>query len=426
MDWKRVRYREPEVAMTTGLMKLLSDSETFDLAGKSAATIEQVSRDAFGTPWSLPETVRITLVTGAGKLARQKYDEGAAKAVTGTLRTLGYKDDASGSPGTYKQQHDTGKNLKTVVVYPKVVPLAAGAGQLSIDDGPAESLIPEDSPEYKIAHSSLSVFQRMVDSKCSTWSQKKALVTAIDGIKDTVQTLDGKLLKGTPLTDSEQDFYDAVSVQSLDDKQAHVRECMHKHVDDGNLTAAEKRQLLDQVGDRIATLTKDIAKESKPKVFERLKNQKTKAEQRKEKISGISPKAPSRLRREADIVKLHKELSPLLEMEAAAKGRLLSVKETQSMARKEEIEQEIADLEEASREWFESDDAFDARVAATRSVAAAASKKTVKKKAAPSTTAATKWVTPTTKKASAWKTTKPKNKPKGGNVFAAMMDSDSD
>ena len=85
------------------------ESETFDLAGQNVTTITNTIRSAFSEPMPLTEMIRITFVTGAGKLGRQKYDEGAAKAVTSTLRELGYEEDRGASAvlecaGSFKQR----------------------------------------------------------------------------------------------------------------------------------------------------------------------------------------------------------------------------------------------------------------------------------------------------------------------------------
>ena len=76
---------------TTTTFKILTESETFDLAGQNVTTIiTNTIQSAFRDPLPTTEMVRITFVTGAGKLGRQKYDDGAAKAVTLTLRELGF------------------------------------------------------------------------------------------------------------------------------------------------------------------------------------------------------------------------------------------------------------------------------------------------------------------------------------------------
>lgn len=306
--------------------------------------------DAFANPFPLSETVRLTFVTGAGKLARQKYDENAAKAVTAPLKELGYEDDAGGGPGTYKLQHDTGKNLKTVVVYPKVEGSTDGAtgGMEKLSVG-GESLIPEGTAEHKVAFASINVFERMISSMCPSWSQKRGCMKAIEELNATIQGLDDKLMTGTPLTDSEQDFYDSVSAQSLADKASKVKELMQSQVEEkGELTTSEKAFLLQQVSDRIETLQKDLTeaeKANKAKRVETLASNLQKAKDRKEMLSKITPRRPHPLKNDGEIAKLRKELAPLLQMEAAAKGRLLSIKETQALARKEPIEVEIAALE---------------------------------------------------------------------------------
>lgn len=331
------------------------DSETFDLAGKSAATIERAIKDAFETPFPLAETIRLTFVTGAGKLARQKYDENAAKSVTAPLKELGYEDDAGGGPGTFKLQHDTGKNLKTVVVYPKV----DGSSSLATNGAPADAmgnltvgggqgLIPEGTPQHKIAFAPMNVFERMVTSMCPSWSQKKGCMSAVEELNATIARLDEKLMTGTPLDDAEQDFYDSVSAKSLAEKAAKVKDLMHSQVENGDLTASEKSFLLQQVTDRIDNLQKELAEAqaaNKTKRVQVLKNNLSKATDRKEMLANMTPQKPHALKNANAIAKLRVELAPLLQMEAQTKGRLLSIKETQALARKEQIEAEIAELE---------------------------------------------------------------------------------
>jgi hypothetical protein len=304
--------------------------------------------------------IRITLVTGAGKLERQKYDEGAAKAVTGALRALGFEEDrgASAIPecaGSFKMQHDTGKNLKTVVVFPRILAEGDGAatglegklGAMGVN-GSSTALLREGSPEHKIAMASSAVFERMVGSMCPSWSQKKACVAAIDDVRQRLQGVEQKLLHGTPLDDAEQAFYDAVSATSLDEKATKVKDLMHKQVDEGKVTADERLQLLTQVKERIQSLTEEIEaaeKGGKPKRVEALTANKGKAQDRKKKLEGIVAQPPHPLKNEAEIAKLRREVEPLLEVEDGAKGRLLTLKESQAIAKKDDILEAIHQLE---------------------------------------------------------------------------------
>ena len=354
-------------SLCDSVFSMKTESETYDLAGSSAATIETTIREAFAEPFShlSDDTsggmIRLTFVTGAGKLGRARYDDGAAKAITSTLRELGYEEDRGASAvwecaGSFKQQHDTGKNLKTVVVFPKVVVNGDGAAATGASGGvgsrggatSATSLLPEGTTEHKIAHTSMNVFPRMIESMCPTWLQKKGCVAAITELVGVAEKLDGKLMQGEPLTEPEQDFYDSVSMTTLQEKLACVRELMHKQVDDGKITSDERQQLLSQVSEKLDSLAKDISEaeqQGKAKRVENLKGAVTKAQARREKLQSTSTISPPPLKNENGIAKLRKELKPLLEVEEAAKGRLLTLKESQAIARKDEILEEIAELE---------------------------------------------------------------------------------
>ena len=62
-------------------------------------------------------------------------------------------------------------------------------------------------------------------------------------------------------------------------------------------------------------------------------------------LDSITPRPPPKLKHAAEIAKLYTELAPLLVIEESCKGRLLSLKESQTMARKDEIQAEIFSLE---------------------------------------------------------------------------------
>lgn len=426
----------------------MTDHETFDLADATTATIETTVRDAFADPFAgLTEMIRLTFVTGAGKLGRARYDENAARALTNTLRELGYEEDRGASAiwecsGTFKLQHDTGKNLKTVVVFPKVQVqsgsgIASSMAGLGVGSASSEvSMIPEDSIDHKLAHTTMNVFPRMIESKCETWSQKKGCVSILTVLKETAESLDAKLVQGQPLTNPENDFYNSVSLTSLEEKLSCVRNLMAQQVDGGAITAEEKAVLLEQVTDRIECLEEEINEaknQGKNKRVETLTSQQVKARTRKEKLQGTTAKPPPPLKNEEAIAKLRKELTPLLEVEEAAKGRLLTLKESQVMARKDVILEEITSLEELSRGWFESDDTFDKRIKISRLAfeklrkQAAAKKKNTASTNKSSLPASTKWVVPGAKKTNSWAKPAKKSAPANGNLFAAMMnDSDSD
>ena len=419
-----------------------TESTTYDLAGLSKDGIATALTTALSNPLALPPgsdaMIRLTFVVGAGKNTRQRYDADAHKAVTSTLDKLGYSEDRGAScvaecGGSYKLQHDTGKNLKTVVVFP-FVESADGSGadgdRNATDGAAAGCLIPENSPGYKIAVCSLPTFRALLTNQCGTWSEKRGCLESLSALRSIVQECDDKLMNGQMLDEEEQNFYDAVV--DLSEKEAHAKEEATAMVEAGKLTAYERDLLLEQNAERIAALKKE-GKKIPDKVLKR-----------KALLEGISsPMSAPRLRHESKIAKLYKELGPLQRMEDAAKGRLLSVKETQTLARKDEILEEIDYLEQSSQGWFEEDDIFQQRVEACREKYAkvgggkkagagggkrvTATSASLNKIRAPSTN--NKWVVPGA--GGGWNsktgTKDKKKKSKGGAVFTAMMmDSDSD
>lgn len=421
-------------------------TETFDLGGQSASTLTALIQDAFTEPCTDSTVKRITLITGAGKLGRQKYDASAAKIVMHELQQAGYIEDRGASAiaacaGSYKSQHDTGKNLKTIVVFPKIIEQSVegvtdGVNGLSVGGA---CMLSEDSPEYKLAVCPGATLERILAAKCPTWSQKKQALAVLDDLCKQVQALDQKLMTGTVLTEAEQDFYDTVSSATLETKCGKIKEWMHAQVDEGKLTAAERALLLQQVQDRMAIVNTDIAAcgaDSATKK-QKLQSMHTKLHERQTKLSSLVPLPPPPLKHQPDIMALQKDMAPLADIQTKAAGRLLSVKESIAVGKLEELQQQVVELEDDSRGWWETDDAFEARVKASRQAVAAAGKQSKKKGKAAAAGAggragnlpsSAKWVVPGASTARGKKPTAAKNKaPRGGGVFAAMMmDSDSD
>jgi len=149
-------------------------------------------------------------------------------------------------------------------------------------------------------------------------------------------------MKGTPLDDAEQDFYDHVT--GLDDKIAYVKEELHKQVENGGVTKFEKEMLLEHNAERLEHIATEQTSAKGPKL-EKLKAMEEKMRERKDLLKNIDPIEPHKLRHEQAIAKLWKQVAPMLQVEDNARGRLLSVKETQAVARKDELMEEIEELE---------------------------------------------------------------------------------
>ncbi|KAL7544437.1 hypothetical protein ACHAWF_007817 [Thalassiosira exigua] len=373
-------------------IRAATESEAFDLAGHDAVNINHTIQDAFSQPFPLDDMLRITFVVGAGKLSRQKYDDKAMQTVTSALRQLDppFAEDRGAScvnecGGSYKTQHDTGKNLFTVVVFPRLAERAEdqaadGRAGSSAPSGeyPISFPLVEGTPEHTVLVASEETFQKMAPSMCPSWSEKKVCSELMKAALDTVEKMDAKLMTGTPLSDDENGFYDEVGgATSLGTKAECMKKLMHQQVESGGLTKQELDKLLQQVCDKIDAFNADIdeaMQKSHEKRASKLTAQKEKAVARKTMLEGHTAQPPQRLKHEARLVKLRKQLQPLVKLEQSAHGRLLTMKETKELAAMDDIMEEISELEEASRGWFEDDDAFEVRLEASRKKHAAAAK----------------------------------------------------
>ena len=394
--------------------------------------------------------IRITFVVGAGKLSRQKYDEKAMLAVTSTLKQIDYVEDRGAScvnecGGCYKTQHDTGKNLFTVVVFPLLVaghddgqPVRGGGkveNRKTNRGDEYEPLIPTNSPGYKIAVCRLPTFQNLLSTYCPTYSEKKECLRCLEGLLQVEKAIESKMIVGQPLDAGEQSFYNESS--ELKEKYAYVQQEANKHVEEGKVTLDERRVLVEMNEKRIETL---MAEKSSASVAEKLKRALTRKAQlqtlRDDLLSMHSTSFPPPLRHESKISALRKKLLPLQALEDSSRGRLLTLDETRALAAKEELLKEICELEEGSRGWFEEDEAFQERLEKSRERSRskrnggkAIMRSVGKEGGSGSTNAVNKWILPGEKPKSLWGASfgNSKLKGKGGAVFTAMMlDSSSD
>lgn len=398
------------------------------------------------------------------------------QVVTRVLKNeCGFAEDRGGSctresAGTFKTQHDTGKNVFTVVVFPKVEEDGGGTrdGEEENSSGdnrtrqyPLELPLTEGTPEHTVLLASEDTFRNMVDSSssssssgiCPSWTEKKTCQQLLQNALDTLRIMDELLLRGTPLSDPDQEFYDAVGgTPAVQSKHDHLKRCMQGHVEEGKLTPSERQKLLQQVEERIHHLHDEWQKalsQSREKKAQVLKLQLEKAKTRQSAIEAHPARSPLELyplKYQSQIQSLRKKLQPLKKLEQSAKGRLLTVKETKELSAIDEIEEEIREWERKSRGWFEGEEEFETRVELARAKFASSSSSSAKggkssgNGSAAKTTGkkgnagmTTNWLTPgglaakqaaLGKKAAASKTKKTNG---GGGVFAAMMlDSDSD
>ena len=355
-------------------IRAVSESNTtFDLAGQDAASIQSIIREAFSEPFHLADArrmIRITFVVGLGKAskasrARARYDRKGLQAVTSTLKELNYVEEKGASSlllecaGRFKTQHDTDKNLFTVVVFPGIV---------VVDKGGDEAMDNRDDTtnEHKklLASSSLPSFESLLSIHCPSYLEKRACLGCLEQLHKAEKYAEDKMAEGHLLTSKEREFYD--SSCQIEEKMALTQKEARRHVEEGRLTVKEKEMLVDMNQKRIETLMND---EKSPTVEMKLE----KSLARKKQLQSLaddslaeSTSYPPPLRYESQIADLRKKLLPLQALEGVPKGRLMTIDETRLLAEKEEIGREIERLENASRGWFEEEQAFWERVQRSR------------------------------------------------------------
>eukprot|EP00953_Heterococcus_sp_UTEX-ZZ885_P041500 21168-Heterococcus_DN1.PRE.2 len=243
-----------EFSEHSGLAKQIRSQDEsvneYDLAGMNEAQASSLVKDAFGSPIEGKEPIKVTFIIGAGKLARQRYDDNLSKYLSAALRELGYEEDRAASlcvecMGTFKSQHDTSKNVKTMHVFPRVA-LSGGDEDAAGAEGDAASAAVH-SIELLCASCELPTFKEMVYSEHhNTSCNSIARMYSIRHIKQ-------------PLTPQEQVLYDASSAELLSQKTQWLTASLKQLVDDGALTAAERTQVLAQLDSKLTALSAELA-----------------------------------------------------------------------------------------------------------------------------------------------------------------------
>ena len=320
--------------------------------------------------------LKITFVVGAGKLGRQRYDPNLTKYMGATLRDLGFEEDRAASAcmecqGTFKQQHDTDKNIKTLHVFPRVtIDAPEGAGGGAAEEPAAQNLSDLGSPGYLASVCAVDTFEKMVLSKTQSWAQRRRLLSELNDMMTRFKGIEQQMIDVVPLSPEDQELYDLTSTEDLQTKITWLNQKLKNMVEQGEITAGEKQQLLVQVEEKIATVETELGAavaEGKPKKEEKLKQMMGNVQARKQMLETIEPiRHP--LKHEKDIKDLRLQVIPLEKLEAT-KGRLLTMAEMKKIGQKPELEDQIAELESQSRGWFEDDVEFQTRCDAVKMAA---------------------------------------------------------
>jgi hypothetical protein len=347
-----------------GEIRASTSSEQFDLAGYTEERARQLIQNAFGAPLTAPtEMIRFTFVVGGGKLVRSRYNDDMTKWLTSALRDVGYSDDRSAaetfdSQGTYKQQHDTGQNLKYLIVYPRVTCSEVKEGGPN-GEGESGAEVDTSSPEYIVNSCEMSTFMEIVGAKVQSWQQKQRLQKCIEETSSKFKAVEEKLMQGVALTPAEQAIYDANSGVD-DEKLKWLKAEASGMVERGRLTAAEKQTVEQMLADQIVLGTKllmEATEQNKPKRMEKLSAQKQLLEKKLEEVKKITPIVYT-LKHAEEIVKLRIKMCALSALEDKGRSVSLTLADLKALEEKFDIEDRIQGYERASRGWFDTEEEF--------------------------------------------------------------------
>ena len=321
--------------------------------------------------------VRVSFLVGAGKLGRQKYDKDLAKTLCRALIALGFDEDQGAScipqcQGFFKHQHDTGRNLMLLHVFPKITEIAeskgegnaggggggggygggGGAGGGEADGGESWR---DMSPTMMAATASMATFEKMVPAKTPSWTQKKRLLDSLKEVGLQLRVCDEKLISMDKLTAEEEHLYELTSTDELSEKVQWLAAEVKTMVQEKRLTKAERNALVAQLDDKLVEYDTAQSAEGDDAteggggggVLGAAANADTAAlTKRREKIRAIAPITHA-LRREKELLKLYTKVAPLERLEET--GRLLEAAEVRKLAAKSDIDDEIEEVAKGCR-----------------------------------------------------------------------------
>merc|ERR1711865_76223 len=334
--------------------------ELYDLSGYSSAQVKDLVQDSFGTPIAASDAMRVSFTVGGGKNSRQKYSDDMPKFVKEALRGVGFEEDRGAScclqcQGSFKYQHDTDKNVKTMHVFPHVT--LPDTGAVGEDDGLFWT--PDTmSPVYMSTVCSLKTFTMMTQAKVPTFGQKKLLHKEMKEMVARIQEFEERMCNMQPLSDGEQELYDAADLECMAEKVKWLEEQMELMVCSGLLYSAELKELKASNTRTQATMQSNLeaaqaegAEKKAKKIGQRLAMQ----VQRAELLASSAANGPVWPQDELNRRKLIEQLwVKVLDLEKIENSKqLLGAAELAKLQKKGGLETELESTMAACRTWYD-------------------------------------------------------------------------
>lgn len=334
-----------------------------DLGNFTSASANDLILAAFSTPISSSIMFRATFVCGGGKLVRAKYPDSLPKDLMSALSSIGYKEDGGAHThiscaGSFKYQHDTGKNLKYVHVYPRICETSFVThlnGHEDNSDGEEKS----QTPSELVLTASQHAFEGIL-SCVPSLNQKKTLLNLLKQSANTLKSADAKLVKMEPLTTEEQALYD-MAVE-IPEKAAWLSTKMEEQVEKGPLTHTEQKEIAEKLTANLAKLTEEMSNfeifDTNPKAV-KLQKMHEVLTKKKEALSAIKPSVIP-VKRASEYSSLQKQLAVLEKIEQSKVPQPLEV--MMQLSKKPSILAQIKEIEDLNLGWFENVKDVEARM----------------------------------------------------------------
>jgi hypothetical protein len=196
------------------------------------------------------------------------------------------------------------------------------------------------------------------------------------------------MVRAEAISHSEQAMYDEFDADSVAEKVVWLTANLKSMVEAAQLSAAEKLQLVAQVGEKLEMAEKQFveaggeeakAAGEKPKLFAKIDKQREALAQRKDTIQSHDAVVHP-LKHDSELTQVRAALIPLDKLEE--RSTPLSMEEVLRLNAKPGLIDRYQMLELDSRGWFEDDDEFEIRMMRIETKAKRASGSTAKKKKA--------------------------------------------
>jgi len=248
----------------------------------------------------------------------------------------------------FKFQHDTDKDLKFVHVFPKLDAEAAKAATAA-EGGAAEASL---GHEELLLYSELPIFQRMVESKTPSFSQRRRVLELLKEVKARHGRVEQKLAALEPLEEDEQRLYDTLDTEQLGEKLTLLTRQLDAMITGGKLTKGEQQLVRAQLASKLEAIEMEAATAEEAGKAKRAEKLRAGADEVRKRFEAVRS-APPYVRKpkfEAEIKAAKKKLAELEKIEKS--NTVLPLAEVQKLSLKPKLLADLSAMQAERDGWF--------------------------------------------------------------------------